>query len=190
VNSEAEGYVTVARPISQELLAGIRQSTTKGVTKISFEALPGRIRIVAAASSAMAAMTAVTMTALALIEAVKDDGAAIEAVRRLAPGKTAQREFRSAGSLSKEPVAARGRVRPEVLMSETSSPRVLPEEKREAFRRFMTGRRLRPTEWAREAGVSAGEILGFLTGRSRSFSEGVAEKLARAAKVSVEEMFH
>ena len=53
----------------------------------------------------------------------------------------------------------------------------------------MTSHRLRPTLWAKEAGVSSGEILGFLTGRSRGFSEGVAEKLARVAKVRVEQMF-
>ena len=173
------------------MLAGIRQGATRGATKISFEPLPGRIRIVAAASSAMAAMTAVTMAALALIDAMKDEGATIEAVRRLSSTQSkSPGGFRSKGTLNKEAPAARGRVRPQVLMSETSSPLPTPDEKREAFRRFMTGKRLRPTEWAREAGVSAGEILGFLTGRSRGFSEGVAEKLARAAKVSVEDMFH
>ena len=39
------------------------------------------------------------------------------------------------------------------------------------------------------AGVNSGEILGYLTGRSRGFSGEVAEKLARAARVRVEDMF-
>ena len=53
----------------------------------------------------------------------------------------------------------------------------------------MTSHRLRPTTWAKDAGVHSGEILGFLTGRSRGFSREVAEKLARAAKVGVEDLF-
>jgi hypothetical protein len=74
-------------------------------------------------------------------------------------------------------------------MGEVTSPKAGPDRGREAFRNFMTSHRLRPTLWAKEAGVSSGEILGFLTGRSRGFSKGVAEKLARVAKVRVEDMF-
>ena len=76
-------------------------------------------------------------------------------------------------------------------MGEVASPRSnqRPDQRREAFRAFMTSRRLRPTVWAKQAGVPSGEILGFLTGRARGFSGDVAEKLARVAKVSVEEMF-
>jgi hypothetical protein len=79
-------------------------------------------------------------------------------------------------------------------MGEVAAPRArsqgaVAEQRREAFRAFMTSRRLRPTLWAKQAGVPSGEILGFLTGRSRGFSQEVAEKLARAARVQVGDMF-
>jgi hypothetical protein len=70
-----------------------------------------------------------------------------------------------------------------------SAPKAAPDNRREAFRNFMTSHRLRPTTWAKDAGVSSGEILGYLTGRSRGLEGDVAEKLARAAKVRVEDMF-
>ena len=79
-------------------------------------------------------------------------------------------------------------------MGEVAAPRspshgAAADQRREAFRAFMTSHRLRPTVWAKQAGVASGEILGYLTGRSRGFSPDVAEKLARAAKVRVEDMF-
>lgn len=74
-------------------------------------------------------------------------------------------------------------------MSEVAAPRPAQDQHRDAFRAFMTSRRLRPTLWAKQAGIASGEILSFLTGRSRGLSPDVAEKLARAAKVRVEDMF-
>jgi hypothetical protein len=79
-------------------------------------------------------------------------------------------------------------------MGEVAAPRVRSqgndiEKRRQAFRAFMTSRRLRPTLWAKQAGVPSGEILGFLTGRSRGFSQEVAEKLARAARAQIDDMF-
>lgn len=60
---------------------------------------------------------------------------------------------------------------------------------RDALRAFMLAHRLVPTQWARAAGVPAGEILGYLTGRTRLLSQGTVMKLARAANASPEEMF-
>jgi len=78
----------------------------------------------------------------------------------------------------------------EVLMGEVAAPRGLQIGlQRDAFRRFMLSRHLRPSEWARAAGVPAGEILGFLTGKARSISPAALEKLARAANCTVEELF-
>jgi hypothetical protein len=62
-------------------------------------------------------------------------------------------------------------------------------KQREAFRAFMTARRLRPTEWARAAGVPRGEILGYLTAKTRSIAPETLEKLARVAKVAPQDMF-
>ena len=77
---------------------------------------------------------------------------------------------------------------PKVLMGETDAPKLAKGEairaQREAFRAFMTRHHLRPSEWARAAGVAPGEILGFLTGQSRSIAPATLEKLAAVAKAS------
>jgi DNA-binding Xre family transcriptional regulator len=76
-------------------------------------------------------------------------------------------------------------------MGEVAAPRGLEiGQQREAFRAFMTARHLRPSEWARQAGVAPGEILAFLTGKSRSIPPATLEKLARAANCRVEDFFH
>ena len=80
--------------------------------------------------------------------------------------------------------------KPKVLMGEVAAPRGQEiGRQREAFRAFMVARHLRPTEWARAAGIPAGEILGFLTGKSRSITPQSAEKLARAAGCAPEDLF-
>jgi len=80
--------------------------------------------------------------------------------------------------------------KPKVLMGEVAAPRGLEIGKqRDAFRAFMIARHLRPTEWARAAGIAPGEILAFLTGKSRSIAPATLEKLARAANCAVEDFF-
>ena len=150
---------------------------------VECEFRPGSIRILASANgTGMDALRAAAEAALALVGALKDDKAVIESVRLVAEEKSG-RVFLSKGSQNKQ------KPQPQLLMGEVSAPRPLPDNAREAFRNFMTAHHLRPTLWAKEAGVHSGEILGYLTGRSRGFSGEVAEKLARAAKVSVEDMF-
>ena len=82
--------------------------------------------------------------------------------------------------------------KPKVLMDETSAPKLAKGEairaQRDAFRTFMTKHHLRPTEWARAAGVPPGEILGFLTGQSRSITPATLEKLAAIAKAAPEDL--
>ena len=82
--------------------------------------------------------------------------------------------------------------KPAVLMHETSAPKLAKGEairaQRDAFRAFMTKNRLRPTEWAREAGVAPGEIRGFLTGQSRSIAPATLAKLAAVAKASPDDL--
>jgi hypothetical protein len=154
---------------------------------ISFEARPGSVRILALSQGLpIEAMTSAALAALQLIDALKDDSAAIESVRLVGEDKSAQRSFVSRGSLSKENSP---RPRPQELMNEVAAPKPAPDNAREAFRNFMTSHRLRPTTWAKDAGISSGEILGYLTGRSRGFSAETAEKLARAAKARVVDMF-
>jgi len=80
--------------------------------------------------------------------------------------------------------------KPKVLMGEVAAPRGQEIGKqREAFRAFMTARHLRPSEWARAAGVAPGEILGFLTAKTRAIAPETLEKLARAANVAPQDMF-
>jgi DNA-binding Xre family transcriptional regulator len=75
-------------------------------------------------------------------------------------------------------------------MGEVAAPRGLEIGKqRDAFRAFMIARHLRPTEWARAAGIPAGEILAFLTGKSRNIAPSSVEKLARAAGCAPEDIF-
>ncbi len=82
-------------------------------------------------------------------------------------------------------------VKPKVLMGEVTAPRGLEiGRQRDAFRAFMIARHLRPSEWARAAGIPAGEILGFLTGKTRTIAPASLEKLARAANCSPEDFFH
>jgi cyclic pyranopterin phosphate synthase len=180
--------------------------------EIGFEPLAeeNSIRIIALAATTgqtgveMEVLTAASVAALTLYDMVKavDKGAVIREVRLLAksggksgdyraPAKSAAgRNLRSVGSKDSPRMAGRGeRAKPQVLMGEVVGPRPGADARREAFRAFMTSHRLRPTVWAKEAGVHSGEILGFLTGRSRGFSAEVAEKLARAAKVRVEDLF-
>jgi len=89
------------------------------------------------------------------------------------------------------PVSTSRYAKPKVLMGEVAAPRGLEiGRQREAFRAFMIARHLRPSEWAQAAGVPAGEILGFLTGKIRTIAPATLEKLARAANCAVEDFFH
>ena len=177
------------------------------ITKAGIEFEPGEnsIRIIATIGTAgqtgveMEALTAASIAALTLYDMVKalDKAAVIENVRLVSKSGGKSGDFKApTRKADAKPVQKTGnRPKPSVLMGEVASPRILseggqrPDQRREAFRAFMTSRRLRPTVWAKQAGVHSGEILGFLTGRARGFSGDVAEKLARAAKVTVEDMF-
>jgi cyclic pyranopterin phosphate synthase len=177
---------------------------------VAFEpdATRNAIRIVATVATSgqtgveMEALTAASIAALTLYDMIKavDKGATIENVRLLAKSGGKSGDYKapqanSTGAKSQARSAASlGRAKPSALMGEVAAPRTpshgaRADQQREKFRAFMTSRRLRPTIWAKQAGIASGEILGFLTGRSRGFSADVAEKLARAAKVHVEDMF-
>jgi cyclic pyranopterin monophosphate synthase len=136
----------------------------------------------------MEALTAVSVAALTLYDMIKavDKAAIIENVRLIAKSGGKSGSYKASPPVAKP---STNRPKPKTLMGEVAAPRAAQDQRRDAFRAFMTANRLRPTLWAKQAGVASGEILGFLTGRSRGFSPDVAEKLARAAKVRVEDMF-
>ena len=82
---------------------------------------------------------------------------------------------------------------PKVLMGEVTAPRgaeTSPDitRQREALRAFMSTHRLVPTQWSRNAGVPMGELLAYLSGRSRELSLPTLEKLARAAGVTLADL--
>lgn len=174
---------------------------------LEFEPDPSRhaIRIIATVATTgqtgveMEALTAASVGALTLYDMIKavDKSAVIEQVRLLAKSGGKSGDYKAPPTKTAVPLASpapKARVKPAPLMGEVAAPRArshgaATDQRREAFRAFMTSRRLRPTLWAKQAGVSSGEILGFLTGRSRGFSQEVAEKLARAARVQVGDMF-
>lgn len=89
-----------------------------------------------------------------------------------------------------ERVSASAYPKAKVLMGEVAAPRgVEIGRQREAFRAFMTQRQLRPSAWARAAGIAPGEILGFLTAKTRTIAPASLEKLAQAARCNVEDFF-
>jgi len=134
----------------------------------------------------MEALTAASVAALTLYDMIKavDKGTVIETVRLISKsgGKSGNYKATAVKPLSNRP-------KPKTLMGEVAAPRPTQDQRRDAFRAFMTSHRLRPTLWAKQAGIASGEVLSFLTGRSRGLSVESAEKLARAAKVRVEDMF-
>jgi len=80
--------------------------------------------------------------------------------------------------------------KPKVLMGEVTAPRGIQIGKqRDAFRAFMISHGLRPTQWARAAGVPSGEILAFLAGHVRAIAPQTLEKLARAANCAPDDLF-
>jgi len=172
---------------------------------IDFQAIEGRtaLRITAIAKTTaqtgveMEALVAASIAALTVYDMVKaiDKAAVIEAVRLIAKSGGKSGEYRSTGSFRPAPKTERARpaTKPAVatLMHEVAAPRPRADNtaEREAFRAFMTSRHLRATDWAKQAAVPASHIYAYLTGRARTLPHDIAERLAKAARVRVEEMF-
>jgi cyclic pyranopterin phosphate synthase len=171
------------------------------------------IRIVATARTTaqtgveMEALTAASVAALTVYDMVKavDRAAVIEQVRLLTKSGGKSGSYAAdAATPAPEPEAPvapaaaavtaplrRARPAPKVLVHEASAPRPVPSSSgdRESLRAFMTTRHLRATEWAKSADVPVNELYAFLNGRARTLAPASAEKLARAARASVADMF-
>ena len=177
-----------------------------GVECASLEERHG-FRIVASAKTTgqtgveMEALTAAAMAALTVYDMVKavDKGAVIENIRLLtksggksgsyeAPTKPVrERQAKAAGTAR---TAAAAKASPRVLIHEAAAPRPAPATgEREALRTFMLARRLQVSQWAKSAEVPVNELYGYLGGRSRALSAASAERLAKAARASIDEMF-
>jgi len=175
---------------------------------VDFEPLADRhaIHIVATAKTTgptgveMEALTAASVAALTIYDMVKavDRAAVIETVRLVSKSGGKSGDFRPAKTPvktdDKPSIAVRlakaRAAKPSTLMDEVAAPKSnVPAAQREAFRAFMTSHGLRASTWAKDAGVSQSLIYSYLTGKSGSIPNDVATKLARAAKVRVEDMF-
>jgi cyclic pyranopterin phosphate synthase len=168
-------------------------------------------RIVASAKTTgqtgieMEALTAAAVAALTVYDMVKavDKSAVIENIRLLtksggksgsyqAPEKPARERQAEAAARAAGPAKPVGpaKATPRVLIHETAAPRAVPATgEREALRKFMLARRLQVSQWAKSAEVPVNELYGYLRGRSRALSAASAERLAKAARASTDEMF-
>jgi cyclic pyranopterin phosphate synthase len=174
---------------------------------VDFDPLPDRnaFRIIASAKTTgptgveMEALTAASVAALTVYDMVKavDKGAIIETVRLLTKsgGKSGRydAESRSTPTAEPEPEPGKSASRkstPKVLIHEVAAPKLGgPSGDRDTLRKFMTANRLRPLEWAKSASVPVNELYGFLSGRSSRLPQESAERLAKAARTSVDAMF-
>ena len=149
----------------------------------------------------MEALTAASVAALTVYDMVKavDKGAIIESIRLLTKsgGKSGNYEAEPRSTLTAEPEpepeptkSGSRRSTPKVLIHEVAAPKLgSPSVDRDALRKFMTTNQLRPLEWAKSAGVPVNELYGFLSGRSSRLPQDAAERLAKAARTSVDVMF-
>jgi cyclic pyranopterin phosphate synthase len=144
----------------------------------------------------MEALTAASVAALTIYDMVKavDRSAVIESIKLLSKSGGKSGTFVvEEERVPPPPPAAKLQTRktaPQVLIHEVASPKLgNPSRERDALRAFMLERRLRATEWAKQAAIPRNELYGFLSGRSRSLPAGTAEKLAKAARVNVDAMF-
>ena len=145
----------------------------------------------------MEALTAAAVAALTVYDMVKavDRSAVIESIRLLTKSGGKSGTF-IAEKEEENPSAPEGfkpqgrKATPRVLIHEVAAPKLgTPSSERDALRSFMLERRLRATEWAKSASVPVNELYGFLSGRSRTLPPASAERLAKAARVSVDAMF-
>lgn len=172
---------------------------------VDFEPLKERhaIRVIAAAKTTgptgveMEALTAASIAALTIYDMVKavDRAAVIEGVRLVSKSGGKSGEYKVGKHQEKPSIATRlakaRAAKPSTLMGEVAAPKpqAAPVAQREAFRAFMTSNGLRASIWAKDAGVSPSLIYSYLTGKSGKLPGDIATKLARAAKVRVEDMF-
>jgi len=174
---------------------------------VDFEPLAERnaFRIIASAKTTgptgveMEALTAAAVAALTVYDMVKavDKGAVVESIRLLTKsgGKSGSYEASRERATDPEPdpgprKPASRKSTPQVLIHEVAAPKLgSPSVDRDAMRKFMTTNRLRPLEWAKSASVPVNELYAFLSGRSSRLSQESAERLAKAARTSVDAMF-
>jgi cyclic pyranopterin phosphate synthase len=170
---------------------------------IEFVPLPDdhAIRIVATAKTTgptgveMEALTAASVAALTIYDMVKavDRSARIDSVRVISKSGGKSGSFQAnAKAPNSEPAhtGAKARATPRVLVHEVAAPKraINLNNEREALRGFMITNRLRATQWAKSAEVPVSEVYAFLNGRARALAPETSEKLARAARTSVEVM--
>lgn len=155
----------------------------------------------------MEALTAASVTALTIYDMVKaiDREAVIGEIRLLsksggksgdfARGETPEEETAPAPAEPPKHVSRGYRrvpggvsVRPRAL-DRGASAAAQTHSRVENFRRFMRDSKLQVTSWAAEAGLPLGLLYGFLHGRVGRLPRDAEEKLAKAARSTVRDVF-
>lgn len=157
----------------------------------------------------MEALTAVSVAALTIYDMVKsaERGMTIGPIKLLskeggasgsfrveggrAPGAAATKRSSPKGTNSSNRPVKPSALRPRTIMDETGAPR--PKQsasaRRDAMRSFMAENRLQATSWAKAAGVAPGTLYSFLHGRTLRLAADDEMKLAKAARVALEDIF-
>lgn len=153
-----------------------------------------RVRTSGQTGVEMEALTAASVAALTIYDMIKavDRQAQIKTIRLLAKSGGASGSYVAPSLRPTVKPKARPRVAKAAVLMEAAATRQSQRDRdaeREAFRSFMTSRRLRASEWAKHAGISPSLIYAYLTGRSRALTRESVERLARAARVRVEDLF-
>jgi cyclic pyranopterin phosphate synthase len=143
----------------------------------------------------MEALTAASVAALTIYDMVKavDRSAHIESVRLISKSGGKSGNFSAKSKTQKAapaPSDVKPRAMPRELLHDTAAPKraVAKGNECEALRRFMMTNRLLATQWAKSANVPVSEVYAFLNGHARTLAPETSEKLARAARTSVEVM--
>jgi hypothetical protein len=113
-----------------------------------------------------------------VFRADKPEASRSSAVRRSAAASASVRRTRQRS----QPVEIGGEALPRKSVADHNA-------RREALRRFMSGRGLTAHAWAKDAGVAVGVIYSFLHGRTHTLTKNEETKLAEAAGVSPEDLY-
>lgn len=153
--------------------------------------IEAEIRVVGQTGVEMEALTAASVSALTIYDMIKgvDRGAWIGDIKLLS--KEGGKSGAYLAGVQKTNAATSVRKRPQELMGEThAAPRRSSlNQRREAFRAFMTARRLKALSWAKMAGIPPADLYSYLHGRIRGLEPEQEMALAKAARVNVSDMF-
>ena len=166
-------------PISSVTLDLVPTETRDGID------ITATVKVTAKTGVEMEALTAVSVAALTLYDMVK----AIDRQMVIGEVRLVHKEGGRSGITSpgkKDQIATKKTPMsgPEPRLSHS-----VPTEARDVLRAFMIRHGLKVSDWTKAAGVRSGELFSFLNGQSKSLAPDTAKRLAKAAGVTVKELF-